>query len=243
MATNLKLPKLETLAIDQCLYQSMLGSLMYAAIRMRPDIMFAIHYLSQHSIALGEEHLMAMKHVYQYLNGTPDLGLIYYRNRLNEDLMGFADSDWAGDPNSWRSVSGYAFMFCRAIISWSAKKQPTIALSSTEAKYMAMTHAGKEAIFLEHLYGNVGISILVLIFLLIDNQSTIALAENPIFHARSKHIKVCHHWVHEKIEDSMIQLDYIPMADQIVDIFTKPLNSEKFQKFCDALGLVPVKTC
>ncbi len=80
MATNLKLPKLETLAINQHLYQSMLGLLMYAAIGMWPDIMFAIHYLSQHSVALGEEHLMAMKCVYQYLNGTPDLRLIYYGN-------------------------------------------------------------------------------------------------------------------------------------------------------------------
>ena len=67
-------------AIDQCLYQSMLGSLMYAAIRTQPNIMFAIHYLSQHSIALGEEHLMAMKCVYRYLNGTPDLGLTYHGN-------------------------------------------------------------------------------------------------------------------------------------------------------------------
>ncbi len=160
---------------------------------------------------------MAMKCVYQYLNGTLDLGLIYYGNRLNEDLMGFADSDWASDPNSRRSVSGYAFMFCGAAVSWLAKKQPTIALSSTEAEYMVMTHAGKEAVFLEHLYGDVGIPISVPIFLLIDNQSAIALAENPIFHAHSKHIK-----------DSTIQLDYIPMADQITDIFTKPLNSEKF---------------
>ncbi len=228
MAANLKLPKLETPAINQHLYQSMLGLLMYAAIRMRPDIMFAIHYLSQHSVTLGEEHLMAMKCVYQYLNGTLDLRLIYYGNRLNEDLMGFADLDWAGDPNSWTSVSRYAFMFCRAVVSWLAKKQPTIALSSTEAEYMAMTHARKEAVFLEHLYGDVGIPISVPIFLLIDNQSAIALAENPIFHARSKHIKVCHHWVHEKIKDGTIQLDYIPTADQVTDIFTKPLNSEKF---------------
>jgi len=96
--------------------------------------------------------------------------------------MGFTDSDWAGDPNSQRSVSRYVFMFCGAVISWSAEKQPTIALSSTEAKYMVMTHAGKEAIFLEHLYGDVGIPISVPIFLLIDNQSAIALMENPIFH-------------------------------------------------------------
>jgi len=155
---------------------------MHPDIRTQPDIMFAVHYLSQHSITPGEEHLMAMKCIYWYLNGTPDLRLIFYRNRLNEDLMGFADSDWAGDPNSQRSVSGYTFMFCRAAVSWSAKKQPTITLSSTKAEYMAMTHARKEAIFLEHLYGDVGIPILVPIFLLIDNQSTIALTENPIFH-------------------------------------------------------------
>src|SRR5258707_12322929 len=203
--------------------------------------MFAIHYLSQHSIAPGDERLTAMKRVYRYLNGTPDLGLTYHGNRLNDDLMGFADSDWAGDPNSRRSVSGYAFMFCGAVVSWSAKKQPTIALLSTEAEYMVMTHAGKEAIFLEHLYSDVGIPILVPIFLLVNNRSAIALAENPIFHAQSKHIEVCHHWVHEKIEDGTIKLDYIPMADQITDIFTKPLNSEKFKKFCNTLGLVLVK--
>ncbi len=80
MTANLKLPKLEVPAIDQRLYQSMLGSLMYMVIRMQPDIMFTVHYLSQHSIALGEEHLTAMKHIYRYLNGTPDLRLTYHSN-------------------------------------------------------------------------------------------------------------------------------------------------------------------
>src|SRR5258708_40066579 len=101
--------------------------------------------------------------------------------------MGFSDLDWASDSNSQRSVSGYAFILCGATISWSAKKQPTIALSSTEAEYMALTHAGKESTFLEHLYKNVGIPISPPIFLLVDNQSTIVLMENPIFHARSIH--------------------------------------------------------
>ncbi len=80
MTANLKLLKLEVLAIDQHLYQSMLGLLMYMAIGMQPDIMHAVHYLSQHSITPGEEHLMAMKCIYQYLNGTLDLGLTYHRN-------------------------------------------------------------------------------------------------------------------------------------------------------------------
>ncbi len=107
---------------------------------------------------------------------------------------------------------------------------------------MAVTHTGKEAVFLEHLYGDAGIPIAVPIFLLVDNQSTIALAENPIFHTHSKHIKVQHHWVHEKIEDSLIKLEYMSTVDQVTNIFMKLLNLEKFWKFCGALGLVPVES-
>jgi len=142
MATNLKLPKMESLTIDQHVYQSMLGSLMYTVIGTQPDIMFTIHYLSQHSIALGEKHFNVMKCIYHYLNGTSDLGLLFYRNQFNHNPVGFSDLDWASDPNTQRLVSGYTFLFCGAIITWSVKKQPTIALSSTEVEYMAMTHSG-----------------------------------------------------------------------------------------------------
>ncbi len=241
MAVNIKLPKLETPEVDQHLYQSMLGSLMYAATGTWPDIMFAMHYLSQFSVAPSSEHITALKRVYQYLNGTWDLGMTFHGNRIRDDIIGFTDSDWAGDANSRRSVSGYAFIFCGAAVAWSAKKQPTIALSSTEAEYMALTHAGKESTFLEHLYKNVSIPISPPIFLLVDNQSAITLMENPIFHMRSKHIEVRHHWVHEKIEGGSIELEYIPTADQVADIFMKPLMAEKFRRFRGALGLVPVK--
>ena len=127
--------------------------------------------------------------------------------------MGYTDSDWAGDSNSRRSIAGYAFIFCGSIIAWSAKKQLTIALSSTEAEYMALTHTGKEAIFLDHLFNNIRIPHLIPMTLLIDNQSTIALAENPIFHMWLKHIEVQHHWVCEKIEDWTIKLEYVPTSD------------------------------
>src|SRR5260370_29176625 len=100
MAANLKLPKLESPEVNQCLYQSMLGSLMYTAISTQPDIMFAVHFLSQHSIALGKEHLNTIKHVYCYLIGTQDLGLIFCGKQLNANLVGFSDSDWASNPNS-----------------------------------------------------------------------------------------------------------------------------------------------
>ncbi len=121
------------------------------------------------------------------------------------------------------------------MITWSAKKQQTIALSSTKAEYMTMTHSGKEVVFLNHLFGNLAIPVSNPIPLLVNNQSMIALAENPIFHAHSKHIEVCHHWMCEKVGDSTIQLEYIPTTttDQVADIFTKPLNFRNFEMHWD----------
>ncbi len=106
-----------------------------------------------------------------------------------------------------------------------------------------MTHSGKEAFFLNHLFSDLEIPFKFPISLLVDNQSAITLAENPIFHTRSKHIEVHHHWMHEKTGDGTIQLEYVPMADQVADIFTKLLNSEKFRKFHDALGLIQINAC
>src|SRR5258708_13233810 len=197
---------------------------MYVVIGTQPNTMFTVHYLSQYSIAPGEKHLNAMKCIYHYLNRTSDLRLLFYGNQFNCNLIGFSDSDWASDPNTWRLVSGYTFLFCGAVIAWSAKKQLTIALSSTKAEYMAMTHSGKEVVFLNHLFNNLEIPIQFPIPLLVDNQSAIALMENPIFHACPKHIKVHHHWMHEKTGDGTIQLEYVPMPVQVPDFFTKLLN-------------------
>src|SRR5258707_9285334 len=128
------------------------------------------------------------------------------------------------------------------MIAWSAKKQQTISLSSTKAEYMVMTHSRKEAVFLNHLFSDLAIPVSNPIPLLVDNQSAIALMENPIFHTCSKHIEVRHHWMREKVGDGTIQLEYVLTTDQVVDIFTKPLNVEKFRKFRDMLGLVRINS-
>src|SRR5258708_12339650 len=164
MAANIKLPKLEVPEVAQHLYQSMLGSLMYAAIRTRPDIMFTVHHLSQFLATPGSEHLVAMKCVYQYLSGTQNLGITYHGNQIGDELIGFTDLDWAGDSNSRRSVSRYTFIFCGAVVTWLAKKQLTIALLSTKPEYMPVTHTGKEPVFLEHLYDAASIPLPVQIF-------------------------------------------------------------------------------
>src|SRR5260221_3501994 len=243
MAANTKFEKLDIPEVDQHLYQSMLGSLMYTAIGTHLDIMYAIHSLSQFLITPGPVHLTALKHMYHYLNSTQDLGITFDGNQLQDGLVTYSDSDWAGDLNSCRSVSGYMFILCGAVVAWSANKQMTLVLSSTKAKYMAMTHVGKEVAFLKHTLDDIGISISFPVPLLIDNQSAIVLVENPIFHARSRHIEVCHHWIREKVEDGTLQLKYVPTSDQVVDIFTKVLNAEKFGKFRKMLGLVQVSTC
>ena len=136
-----------------------------------------------------------------------NLGLTFYGDQLKDSLTVYSDSDWAGDPNTRRSVSRYNFVFCGAAIMWSAKKQQTLALSSTEAEYM--THAGKEVVFLMHLHHNIGSPLAIPIPMLVKHQSTITLVENLIFHARSKHIEVRQHWIHEKVEDGVIQLEYV----------------------------------
>src|SRR5260370_7241513 len=110
--------------------------------------MFVVHFLSQHSNAPGDEHLNAMKCIYHYLIRTQNLRLIFHGNLLNANLIGFSDSDWAIDPNSQRPVSGYTFIFCGAAIAWSAKKQLSLALLSTKANSILITHSSKELTFL-----------------------------------------------------------------------------------------------
>ncbi len=237
MTVNTKFEKLDIPEVNQHLYQPMLGSLMYAAIGTCPDIMYAIHSLSQFSITPGPVHLMALKCVYHYLNGMEDLGITFNGNWLQDGLITYSDSNWAGDPNSRN-----AMIFCGAVIAWLAKKQSTLALSSTKAEYMAMTHVGKEIAFLKHTFDDIGMSISFPVPLLINNQSAIALVENPIFHARSWHIKVWHHWIQEKVEDGTLWLKYVPTSDQVADIFMKALNAKKFGKFRKILGLVQVST-
>ena len=135
MTVNPSLDRLENATIDTHLYQSMLGSLMYASIGTRPDISFAVNTLAQHASTPGEPHLQALKRIFRYLAGTKDYCLIFNGRSEDHSLVGYVDADWAGDPNSRRSISGCVFFLNGCPISWTAKKQPSISLSSTESEY------------------------------------------------------------------------------------------------------------
>jgi hypothetical protein len=219
-------------------YQAMLGCLMYAVTGTRPDLSFAACYLSQFASAPGPEHLNALKYTFHYLAGTTDFAL-HYDGKRPLEFVGYVDSDWASDPNGRRSVSGYAFTLGGNLISWSAKKQPTVALSSTEGEYMAATHAACETIFVRSFISSLNFDFDGPTTLFMDNQSAMAIAFSTVaaHNSRTKHIDVRHHWIREKVAEDVISLEYIHTSQQPADLFTKALPTSKVIQFRNDLGL------
>jgi hypothetical protein len=145
--------------------------------------------------------------------------------------------DWASDINDRKLMSGYTFKLAGAAVSWSSKKQTSVALSSTEVEYISGAHAAKEAIWLRQLLSELGIDTSSPTVLHIDNQSAIAIAKNPEFHDCTKHIDVRYHFLRQVVEDGTVELCYTPTGDQVADALTKGLPPTSFNKFRDAMGV------
>ena len=152
--------------------------------------------------------------------------------------MDYSDSDWEGNPDDRKSTYGYAFNIGSRVMSWSIKKQPTIYLSSTKVEYKSLTSATCEAIWLRHILEDVGKQQEQDTIVQCDNQSSIKLAHNPVYHARSKHIELQHHFVGEKIESKEIGLTYCSTCENVVDIFTKLVGRIQFEDLRHKLGVV-----
>jgi len=216
-------------------YKAAVGSLMYAMVATRPDIAFAVSTVSQFMAKAGPPHWVAVKRIMRYLKGS--LGLKLCLGGKDIALRGFCDADWAGDTNDRRSTTGYVFLVGEGVISWKCKKQPTIALSTTEAEYMATSQCTKEAIWLRNLLADVGCVQGGATSIMCDNQGCIALAKNPTHHSRTKHIDIQHHFIREKLESEEICLNYCPTEDMIADVLTKALAKDRHQALTRAMGL------
>ncbi|MCO5566579.1 hypothetical protein L7F22_020256 [Adiantum nelumboides] len=152
-------------------------------------------------------------------------------------VHGYTDSDWAGSVFDCQSTSGYMFSFGSAAVTWSGKKQPTVALSSTEAKYKGTTVAACEVAWLEMLLQDLEIRLQDPIVIYCDNLNSVQLARNPVFHARTKHIEVHYHFIREWVLDGDIDLAYVGTEDQATDLFTKALGTETLRRFRGMLEL------
>ena len=238
LETNVKLVKIDVPEVDAKTYQSTLVGLMYAMLAMHPDLAYAVGALSKHAACPGQAHFAVLKRVYHYLHGTMDTCLVY-RKMSELSLLGYVDADWAGDINDHRSISGYTFITAGGAISWLSKKQSSVALSSTEAEYMATAAAAKEATWLKVLFSETEPSLMcTAIKLFIDNQSAMSLAKNATFHDRMKHIVIHHHYIREKVDEGEIILEYLPTVEQVADVLTKPLSQEKHIRFIEGMGLI-----
>ena len=209
---------------------------MYAMLGSRPDIAYAVAKVSQYSTNPDVAHWTAVKRIFTYLAGTPHRGLLY--GKLGEGT-GYTDAD-RGRGDDRKSVGGWVFLLNGAAISWNSKKQSTVALSSTEAVYMALTPAVKQSLWLQGLLCDVEAirHSEELQNIKVDNQGAIALARNAEFHARTKHIDIQYHFVREYVENRKIQLHYRPTSDMTADIFTKALPQPSFIKHSIGLGLI-----
>jgi hypothetical protein len=238
MVVRLKLAKLKEPEVDVWEYQSHLGALMYTMLGTHPELTFTITILSQHSATPGKAHLAALNHVFHYLQKVSNMKLTFGYRCTPLTLTRYVDADWANDINDCRSVRGYIFLLAGGAVSWAAQKQKIVAQSSTEAEYVIRALATNEAIWIHQLLSEIKQTQLNTTNPLTNNQASISLTCNPIFHKATKHIKVHYHHMCYSFESGIISPVYVPTNEQVADILTKPLLKEKHEKLVRAIGLV-----
>lgn len=188
-------------------YREAVGSLMYLMLASRPDIAFAVGQVSQFCENPKPEHWNAVRRIFAYLQGTASYDIRFCNNFSG--LKGFTDSDYAGNPTSRRSTSGFLFLLHGGPVAWSSRRQSCVALSTTEAEFIAACEATKEGVWLQRLLKEITPGPVGPMPLLCDNQSAIQLIKNPVFHQRTKHIDVRYNFIREHQENGIIDVKYI----------------------------------
>jgi len=214
-----------------------IGSLLYLMLgtSTRPDIAFAVTKLAQFAARPSEEHFSKALYICRYLRGTSKYCLTY-NGKSDQGLIACTDSDWASDGLKRRSQTGYFIKLAGAAISWTSRAQKTIALSSTEAEYMALSDCSRQVVWMHTLLGELGY-ILSPIPICGDNQGSIFIASNPVTEKRSKHIDIRFHYIREVIERKLAEVFFIDGDKNPADLLTKNLGSVKFLLFRPEYGL------
>jgi hypothetical protein len=220
--------------LDHEPYRETIGSLLYLTMVSGPDIAFAVGQVAQFSEKPQKHHWIAVKRIFAYLKGTQEYGIRFGPG--HDCLRGYSDSDFADYLNSRRSTKAFIFILNGGQLAWSSGRQPCVTLSSTESEFVA----AKEAIWLKRLMKDVTPEWDKSIPLLCDNQSTIQLIRNPVFHQRTKHIDVKCYFVRRRQEAEDIDVSYISTNDQLADPLTKILPNPRFSSLRELMGILPV---
>ncbi|GJU26954.1 ribonuclease H-like domain-containing protein [Tanacetum coccineum] len=204
--------------VDVHEYRSMIGSLMYLT-ASRPDIMFAVCACARFQVTPKASHLHAVKRIFRYLKHQPKLGLWYPRDSPFE-LEAFSDSDYAGASLDRKSTTGGCQFLGRRLISWQCKKQTIVANSTTEAEYVAAAHCCGQVLWIQNQMMDYGFNFMNT-KIHIDNESTICVVKNPVYHSRTKHIEIRHHFIRDCYEKRLIDVLKIHTDSNVVDLLTK----------------------
>ncbi|KAK2447548.1 secreted RxLR effector protein [Trifolium repens] len=219
-------------------YASGVGSIMYGMVCSRPDLSYAISVVSRFMANPGQVHWQALKWVLRYLNGTLKGGLKYTRTDPGRDaLEGYVDADYAGNVDTRKSLSGFVFTLFGTAVTWKANQQSVVALSTTQAEYIALVEGVKEAIWLKGMIGEMGIS-QGCVKIHCDSQSAIHLANHQVYHERTKHIDIRLHFVRDMIETKEIMVEKIATEENPADMFTKSLSRVKFKHCLDLINFI-----
>jgi len=226
--------------VNASIYRSLIGSLLYL-LATRPDIMYATSVLSRFMHLPTETHLRAAKRILRYIRGTIDYG-VFYKRTTSMKLLGFTDSDWVGSQDDMKSTSGYCFTLGSGVICWCTKKQGSVAQSTAEAEYVAASSAVNQALWLRKILIDLGFHPSKATEVLCDNKSAVAMVKNPVFHGKTKHIKIKYHSIREAERENEVHILYCCGEDQLADSFTKALQKQRFELLRAKLG-VSSSTC
>ncbi|GJW37067.1 retrovirus-related pol polyprotein from transposon TNT 1-94 [Tanacetum coccineum] len=221
-------------AVDPSHYRGMIGTLLYLT-ASRPDLQFAICMCARYQARPTKKHLNAVKRIFRYLKGTVHRGL-WYPKDSSFALTAFADADHAGCQDIRSSTSGIIQLLGDRLVSWSSKRQKSVAISSTEAEYIALSGCCAQVLWMRSQLTDYGFGFNK-IPMYCDNKSAIALCCNNVQHSRSKHIDIRFHFIKEHVENGVIELYFVNTEYQLADIFTKALGRERIEFLINKLGM------
>nr|KAJ0208722.1 hypothetical protein LSAT_V11C400203260 [Lactuca sativa] len=221
--------------VNHSLYRGMIGSLLYHT-ASHPDIMFGTILCARFQAHPKESHLMTFKRIFRYLKGTQNLALWYPRDSAFE-LYGYTDSDYAGCNLDKKSTSGRCHFLGNRLISWSSKKQTSVAISTAEAEYVAAGRCCAQLLWIQNQLFDHGFKFSKTP-IYCDNTSTIQITQNPVQHSKTKHIEIRHHFIRDNVEKGKVFLEHVKTSEQLADIFTKALDSQSTAYIIGELGMI-----
>ena len=234
LSNNLSLSDSEPFS-QPSVYRSIIGALQYLTLT-RPDLAFCVNKLSQFLQTPTVAQWNACKRILRYVKGTLSHGLLFKPASLFT-LEGYSDSDWATNIDDRKPVNGICVFLGGNLITWSSRKQKAVARSSTEAEYRALSSAATDLMWVKHLLTEIGIYVPQPLVLWSDNLGAQALACNPIYHARTKHIELDVHFIRNIISEHKLEVRHVPTESQPADILTNPLSLDRFQLMCSKLTM------